>query len=139
MRRARESYFFARNPRLARDAKAAYGYTCQGCGFNFAEHYGDLGAGYIECHHLNPLSERSETEWSEEVVSTLDDVAVLCSNCHRMVHRRRPALTLAELRARVSLGNTPVGEPKLPHGQDTFAKAKRISRNKQQALDPGEV
>ena len=101
-RRRRETYFFSRNPRLARAAKEAYGYRCMVCEFDFAARYGELGARFIECHHLDPLSERAEGEWTAEMVTQLDRVAVLCSNFHRMVHRKRPPLTLDELRSHVA-------------------------------------
>jgi 5-methylcytosine-specific restriction endonuclease McrA len=101
-RRRREAFFFARNRHLAADAKAYYGCRCRVCGFDFEIAYGDLGRGYIECHHLNPLSERSEQEWDESLKSSIADVAVLCANCHRMVHRRRPALSLDELKTAIT-------------------------------------
>jgi hypothetical protein len=94
----REKKFFARNPELARLAKERYGYSCQACGFDFARMYGPLGEGYIECHHLNPLSERSESQWSTEVRTRIEDVTVLCANCHRMIHRCTPALSLERLK-----------------------------------------
>lgn len=90
----RETNYFNRNGRLAEIAKLKHGFTCCLCGFNFEKIYGDLGREYIECHHLNPLSEKD----SEGVITTLNDVSVLCANCHRMVHRRRPAYTLDEVR-----------------------------------------
>jgi hypothetical protein len=101
-RSASERFFFARNQSLVKAAKQEYGFTCQACGFDFKKVYGDLGAGYIECHHLNPLSERPEVDWGEGIRSRLDDVTVLCANCHRMVHRQRPALSLAKLRKIIS-------------------------------------
>jgi CO/xanthine dehydrogenase FAD-binding subunit len=65
--------------------------------------------GYIECHHLNPLSERAEQEWIESIRTSLDDVAVVCANCHRMLHRQRPALQIDDLRAYwESMRRTPV-------------------------------
>lgn len=96
-RSSRERYFFARNPQLARDAKRTYGYTCQVCRFDFEHYYGDLGREYIEAHHLDPLSERPEAEWSDEICTSLNRVAVVCSNCHRMLHRKRPAVSIEEL------------------------------------------
>lgn len=54
---------------------------CEVCGFSFAETYGNLGAGYIEVHHTLPLHVSGET------TTSLDDLALLCSNCHRMCHR----------------------------------------------------
>jgi hypothetical protein len=101
-RAAHERYFFARNRSLVRRAKEYYGYTCQACSFNFADKYGELGAGYIECHHLNPLSERSEEEWTEGIRTRLDEVTVLCSNCHRMIHRQKPTLSLVQLKSMIA-------------------------------------
>jgi 5-methylcytosine-specific restriction endonuclease McrA len=97
-RLARERYYFARNPTLARAAKEHYGYACQVCGFDFEAAYGALGHHYIECHHTKPLSERPEEEQLDGATTALEDLAVVCANCHRMLHRRRPALSLDELR-----------------------------------------
>ena len=63
----------------------------------FKDKYGDFGKDYIESHHENVLSERPEEEWSNEVKTSIDDIKVLCSNCHRMVHHKRPALSFNEL------------------------------------------
>lgn len=101
-RRASEKYFFARNPKLTKLAKKHHGTVCQGCGFDFSNVYGELGEGYIEAHHLNPLSERAEKEWSNELRTSLAEVTVLCANCHRMIHRKRPALTLELLKATIA-------------------------------------
>lgn len=59
-----------------------------GCGFDFEQQYGDLGAGFAEVHHLNMLAE------SGVVRTSLSDLAVVCSNCHRMIHSRTPMLGL---------------------------------------------
>lgn len=65
---------------------------CEACGFDFAVSYGALGDGYCEVHHLVPLSA------SHAPVSTkIDDLAVLCSNCHRIIHRSEPMLSVAAL------------------------------------------
>ncbi|MBV4368114.1 HNH endonuclease [Erwinia phyllosphaerae] len=66
---------------------------CEICLMDFEKIYGKLGRGFAECHHKNPLSLR---EKSEE--TTLCDLAIVCSNCHRMLHRKRPWLTLDELK-----------------------------------------
>ncbi|MGI8796794.1 MAG: HNH endonuclease [Acidimicrobiia bacterium] len=58
--------------------------ACEICGFDFAVTYGELGEGYIECHHLMPLAESGRRR------TMLRDLALLCSNCHRMVHKARP-------------------------------------------------
>jgi hypothetical protein len=97
LRKSRESYFWARNPKLVKDAKEFYGYNCQICGFNFEEIYGSIGKNFIECHHLHALSERPEDEGEEKVRTNLEDVRVLCSNCHRMVHRKKPPYSIEEI------------------------------------------
>jgi 5-methylcytosine-specific restriction protein A len=68
--------------------------TCEVCGFDFLATYGERGRGFIECHHLVPVR-----ELRPDSVTSLDDLALLCANCHRMVHARRPWLSLEELRA----------------------------------------
>lgn len=98
-RMAAERLFFARNPRLAAAAKAYHGTACMVCGFEFGRAYGELGTGYIEAHHLDPLSERDAAEWTATVTTNVDQVAVVCANCHRMIHRKRPALTLEQVKA----------------------------------------
>jgi predicted HNH restriction endonuclease len=65
------------------------------CQFNFAEKYGDVGTGYIHVHHVKPVSELDE----EVVVEPSTDLAVLCANCHAMIHRKKDqTLTLEELK-----------------------------------------
>lgn len=96
-----ERYFFVRNPSLRRDAIQAYGTSCQVCGFDFGRRYGAHGEGYIEGHHKDPLSELGEAEWTEEVRTALSQVAVLCANCHRMVHRKKKALTIGQLKTQL--------------------------------------
>jgi hypothetical protein len=58
---------------------------CQvpGCKFCFEDVYGPLGAGYAHVHHLNALA-----GGDEPVVTTLDDLAIVCANCHAMIHRK---------------------------------------------------
>jgi hypothetical protein len=102
VRHLAERSFFERNPKLAERAKAAYTCVCRACGFDFAKTYGEVGQGFAEVHHLNPLSERPSNEWTAAIRTSIAEVAVLCANCHRMIHRRRPAFTIEELRAMLS-------------------------------------
>ncbi|MFF4710408.1 HNH endonuclease [Streptomyces eurythermus] len=66
--------------------------ACEACGFDFEATYGPRGAGYIECHHVVPLHEAGEGR------TKLSDLALICANCHRMIHRRAPWPTPSELR-----------------------------------------
>jgi predicted HNH restriction endonuclease len=71
-----------------------YKLNCYVCGCNFEEMYGDYGAGYIEIHHLNLLADsKSEQE------NTLNDVRVVCSNCHSVLHHQgRTPMNIDELK-----------------------------------------
>jgi 5-methylcytosine-specific restriction protein A len=51
------------------------------CGFDFAAVYGERGNGYIEVHHVLPL------HVSGDVQPRLQELALLCANCHRMIDR----------------------------------------------------
>lgn len=98
-RTERLSAFFERNPRLRAAAIVHHGHTCKACSFNFKEAYGEHGEGYIEVHHLVPISTLSE----ETAVDPATDMTVLCSNCHRMIHRSRSfPLSLEQLRQLVT-------------------------------------
>jgi 5-methylcytosine-specific restriction enzyme A len=73
--------------------------TCAGCGFDFQLKYGEHGQGYIEIHHQKPIFQYEESDFSKLVTEALDDLIPLCSNCHRMVHRKRDKpLSLDELK-----------------------------------------
>jgi 5-methylcytosine-specific restriction protein A len=52
-----------------------------------------LGRGFAECHHLVPLAEVAFHRNTR-----LTDLAIVCANCHRMLHRGRPVLTLDTLK-----------------------------------------
>ncbi|MBO8169061.1 MAG: HNH endonuclease [Thermoanaerobacteraceae bacterium] len=66
---------------------------CEVCGFDFREAYGEIGEGYIECHHIIPVS-----ELDLGAKTKLTDLALVCSNCHRMLHRKRPWITIEQLK-----------------------------------------
>jgi 5-methylcytosine-specific restriction protein A len=72
-----------RNAKLSKDVKKLQGYVCRVCGTDFEERYGAIGKGYIEAHHLKSIASIKGTKVA---MDPLKDFAVLCSNCHRMVH-----------------------------------------------------
>jgi predicted HNH restriction endonuclease len=57
--------------------------SCRVCGFDFAAFYGEVGIGYIEAHHTKPVASLEPEE-----PTRLSDLVAVCSNCHRMLHRR---------------------------------------------------
>lgn len=66
---------------------------CEVCGFDFFEVYGLLGKGFIEAHHRVPLS-----EIDGQSITRLEDLALVCSNCHRMLHKGINTLNVDSLR-----------------------------------------
>lgn len=64
---------------------------CEVCGLFMEDLYGKRGKDYVEVHHLIPLHVSGET------TTKPSDLAILCANCHRMVHRA-PWTTPEELR-----------------------------------------
>jgi predicted HNH restriction endonuclease len=46
---------------------------------------GKRGAGFIEVHHLRPVSRLER----KTIIDPRKDMTVVCSNCHRMIHRRK--------------------------------------------------
>lgn len=81
--------------RLAKDRfKAANGALfCEVCGFSF-DTYGERGKDYIEAHHDVPVS-----DLGDDGVSNIDDIKMVCANCHRILHRKRPWLKVDELKS----------------------------------------
>jgi 5-methylcytosine-specific restriction enzyme A len=67
--------------------------TCEVCSFVFEEYYGVIGRGYIECHHRTPLS-----KFSTQTKTTIKDLALVCSNCHRMLHKKIDSLSVEDLK-----------------------------------------
>ncbi len=87
-----------RDPKIVKQKKdqavSSHGkLTCEGCLFVFEEFYGDIGRGFIECHHLTPLS-----SFKAATRTTLDDLSLVCSNCHRMLHKKIDTLSLQDLK-----------------------------------------
>jgi 5-methylcytosine-specific restriction protein A len=82
---------YERSPKNRERAIAMHGTTCAVCTFNFDEIYGaDYAEGYIQIHHLKPLS------GYEGEVDPKTDLRPLCANCHAMAHRRRDTVTSIE-------------------------------------------
>jgi len=78
--------FKERNPDIISKAKNKAGIEnrlfCEVCLFNFEKQYSDLGKGFIECHHKQHISKGGIRK------TKIEDLAIVCSNCHRMLHRK---------------------------------------------------
>lgn len=71
--------------------------VCEVCGFDFHEIYGEMGNGFIECHHKVPLS-----IINENTKTKLADLALVCANYHRMLHKRIDVLSIKDLQQVIS-------------------------------------
>ncbi len=70
---------------------------CEICGFDFKEVYGSLiNKDFCEVHHKKPISEYQGGENTR-----LEDLAILCSNCHRTIHLTKPMLSVEEFRKKL--------------------------------------
>ena len=88
--REKEKTYIKTDPALIKRLKKKFNYTCQACNLKFENIYGDYSdkKDYIEAHHLIPKSEiLRKIELGEELKRDENDFAILCANCHRMIHK----------------------------------------------------
>lgn len=74
---------------------------CEVCNFDFQKAYGSLGKDYIEGHHIIPIS-----SFNEEHEVRIEEIALVCSNCHSMLHQKQPPISIEELKKILSKYNT---------------------------------
>jgi predicted HNH restriction endonuclease len=67
---------------------------CDACHFSFSDTYGEHGAGFIEAHHTTPVNELCGNRKTR-----IEEIALVCSNCHRMLHSGSSLLSIEELQA----------------------------------------
>ena len=91
--------FRERNSKVVQLAKKEYreknggNMPCEVCGVEFSQVYGDRGSQFIEAHHRMPLANLGK---SESATTSIEQLAMVCANCHRMLHRN-PSITVEEL------------------------------------------
>lgn len=74
-----------------------YGYKCIICSFDFKKTYGDIGKDFIHVHHIKPLSEIDENY----KIDPTEDLRPVCPNCHAMLHKRKPAYSIEEIKDKI--------------------------------------
>lgn len=74
--------------------------VCQVCRLNFEEKYGEIGRGYIHIHHIVPIASIGK----QYQFDPTNDLVPVCPNCHAMLHRRNPPLSIEELRTTLNDG-----------------------------------
>lgn len=94
---------YERNSKNRNRAIEIHGTSCKVCGMSFSEKYGEHGAGFIEVHHIVPLHLYDESK----PIDPETDLTVLCSNCHKMIHRYKlNYLSVNGLKGLIELNNT---------------------------------
>jgi hypothetical protein len=66
---------------------------CEVCYFSFVETYGSVGGGFIEAHHKVSIS-----TINADTIVRIEDIVPICSNCHSMLHRHKPWLSIEQLK-----------------------------------------
>ena len=84
---------YERNPLNRKLCLTAKGYTCQICGMDFENKYGELGHHFIHVHHIIPVSQIG----SDYLIDPVKDLIPVCPNCHAMLHRKNPPLKPEDL------------------------------------------
>lgn len=89
---------YERNPYARIACIEHYGYSCSVCDFNFVSRYGKLGNNFIHVHHLTQVA----TIGKKYSVDPIEDLRPVCPNCHAMLHKKNPPLTIEELKALIN-------------------------------------
>ncbi|MEL4204941.1 HNH endonuclease [Plesiomonas shigelloides] len=92
---------YERDPRARIECIKHHGTVCKVCGFDYSMVYGSIGKGFIHIHHLTPLSVIKESY----IINPKEDLVPVCANCHAMLHRRNPPLSIKELKSMISSSN----------------------------------
>jgi 5-methylcytosine-specific restriction protein A len=85
-----------RNRVAAIKAKKEHGYWCDVCEVDFENVLGSDGERCIDAHHLTPFHELDERPRHIQP----DDFAIVCANCHRLLHSSTPPLSVNEARTK---------------------------------------
>jgi 5-methylcytosine-specific restriction protein A len=85
---------YERDPKARAACLKRHGYNCHVCGMNFQDIYGDIGKNFIHVHHRKPLAGR---RMDYKVNPTIDLVPV-CPNCHVVIHKKEPPLSVEKVK-----------------------------------------
>jgi 5-methylcytosine-specific restriction protein A len=91
---------YERDQRARAACIAHWGVQCVVCNMDFVERYGPLGQGFIHVHHLRELSSVGR----DYLVDPVADLRPVCPNCHAMLHRTSPAMSVEDLQSSLMRG-----------------------------------
>jgi len=90
---------FERNPTARKKCLEHYGFSCQACGITLSHIYGEIAEEFIHVHHIIPLSSIR----ASYRVDPVKDLRPVCPNCHSILHRKQPAISIQELSRLIGL------------------------------------
>jgi hypothetical protein len=73
---------YERDPTARQRCIEHYGCACIICRFDFGASFGPVTEGFIQVHHLTPLSEIG----ARYAVDPITDLRPVCPNCHAVIH-----------------------------------------------------
>jgi len=85
---------YERNSKARQECIDHYGAKCLICDFDFKKQYGEIGKGFIHVHHILDIS----TIGKEYKVDPIRDLRPVCPNCHAMLHKRKPAYSIEDIK-----------------------------------------
>jgi len=85
---------YERNAEARNACLLHHGYKCKACSFDFEETYGSIGHNFIHVHHIVPISEIKK----QYKIDPVKDLVPVCPNCHAIIHRKKQALTIKQLK-----------------------------------------
>jgi 5-methylcytosine-specific restriction protein A len=57
--------------------------------------YGDIGKDFFHVHHLTQVAKPRK----QHTFDPVNDLRPICPNCHAMIHKRREAITIVDLKS----------------------------------------
>jgi|GEM_PF-1714082 len=102
----------------------AHGTQCAVCELEMGDRYGEIGEGFVHVHHLVELASVGK----QYQIDPIADLRPVCPNCHAMLHRHVPALSIEDLRSRLSPEST-AGWTGAHHGTGSVGKLHRLLRD----------
>jgi predicted HNH restriction endonuclease len=87
----RDKAFAARAKKFYRD-KSGGKLCCEACGMDPLATYGPDGERCLEAHHRVPIE-----ELQPDSITRVDEMAIVCASCHRIIHSKKPCLSVADV------------------------------------------
>jgi hypothetical protein len=85
---------FAKRVKSYKKSKNGGKLVCEACDLDPVKLYGAEGERCLEAHHLIPIE-----QLQPDSITRVEEMAVVCASCHRIIHSQKPCIPVADLRA----------------------------------------